>query len=119
MAAACAAQNFLLTNGYLNVRAPAGAQLELMDGISYGREDGGIDWERLATDRYRSFVGRLMGVTDDGADGYTAFYRSGNELRRCMVLSRDLRDINLIEAPCIHEPMVRISEHSLNCHRPP
>jgi hypothetical protein len=114
--AACAAQAYLQSNGYLaplETFEPSTIDLELWDRMEYER-DGAIDWPRLMRDRQGQFSGKLYGAGRRN-DGYLVFYQTAGNFS-CVTVSTDFSNTDLREANCrLRPPITRISERNLSC----
>lgn len=114
--AACAAQDYLQSNGYLaplETFDPSTIDLELWDRMEYER-DGTIDWPRLMRDRQGQFSGKLYGAGRRD-DGYLVFYQIEGNFS-CVTVSTDFAGADLREANCrVRPPITRLSERDLNC----
>ncbi len=117
--AACASQDFLRGNGYLD-EAPTlrreRIQLELWDRVTYEKQ-GRIDWDSLLASRRGRFAGKLRGVKKDRED-YVVVYRSEKDFA-CVRVSSDLKSIHVSEAPCkpAARTLLSIQEGDLVCGR--
>lgn len=115
--AACSAQAFLGTNGYLDRPATSDREdifLELWDKLTYSK-NGQLDWDALLAARRRTFAGRLYGVKAVEG-GFVVAYKM-DKACRCIFVSADSTVVHLNEATCHPEEasLERLSESSLSC----
>jgi hypothetical protein len=113
--AACAAQGYLLDNGYLDQPADRSkVVLELWDKVNY-EKDGVMNWDALLADRRGSYSGRLFGLVSDDAD-YLVVYHL-DESFTCLRVSDNGSSVFKNEANCIPDlnSVLRIKEQVLDC----
>lgn len=117
--AACVAQAYLRTNGFLDT-APA-RTLDLFltsaDTQNYERADGRLDFERLVKDRRNRFTGKLAGVRLAENDSkYVIVYGKRAAERQCLGVVSSFAFAYFIPGVCeITPPFVRLRENALGC----
>jgi hypothetical protein len=114
--AACAAQAYLQSNGYLaplKTFEPSAIDLALWDRLKY-EVKGEMDWQRLLKDRQGRFFGKLYGAGRRD-DGHLVFYKIENNFS-CVAVSADFTDSDLRESNCrLRTPITRLNERDAKC----
>ncbi len=115
---ACAAQRFVLENGYLDRRTSGPVALELWDGSQFASTSGEYDWDALGASRYQTLTHRLRGVARSDGDFLVMYGGESGGGFQCLRVSADLTQFYMHEATCRRRParhMVRFDDRSLDC----